>query len=472
MSARVHIHWFRQDLRLADNPALTEAARDGRVLPVFILDDVNAGEFARGGASRWWLHHALEALDASLGGRLRVFAGDPLRILPELARASGAAGVFWNRCWEPWRIARDTRLKAELRDAGLTVRSHNGSLLWEPDDVLKSDGTPYKVFTPFFRRGCLTAEPPRRPLPAPPALDLAPRPADALRVADLGLLPRSRGGEPQDAHWRIGEAGAHQRLREFLARGLRGYRQGRDFPARPHVSRLSPSLHFGEVSPHQAWHAAQEAGEGDDLFHFQSELAWREFSYSLLYHNPELPRENLQRKFDDFPWLDDPDTARRWRRGQTGYPIVDAGMRELWATGYMHNRVRMIVGSFLVKNLLLHWRHGERWFWDCLADADLANNSAGWQWVAGCGADAAPYFRVFNPVTQGHKFDPDGAYTRRWAPELARLPQKHLFSPWEAPAHVLREAGVTLGATYPEPAVELKPSRERALAAFQSLKRS
>jgi len=470
LSEATVIHWFRQDLRLADNPALSEAAAAGRVLPVYILDDVNAGAFAMGGASRWWLHHSLTALDAALAGGLQVFAGDPLDILPALAARSGARAVYWNRCWEPWRTARDARLKAALRQGGLDVHSRNGSLLWEPRTVLKGDGTPYKVYTPFFRRGCLTAPAPRAPLP-PPRPKVVTPPPDAASIADLGLLPAIRWDASLDAHWTVGEAGAHERLRAFLDRGLAGYREGRDFPARPHVSRLSPSLHFGEISPHQAWHAAQAAGDGDDLFHFQSELAWREFSYSLLHHNPDLPRTNLQAKFDDFPWRDDPAELRRWQRGRTGYPFVDAGMRELWRTGTMHNRVRMIVGSFLVKNLMLHWRHGERWFWDCLADADLANNSAGWQWIAGCGADAAPYFRIFNPVTQGQRFDPDGAYTRRWLPELARLPQRHLFSPWTAPAAVLREAGVELGRDYPAPMVDLKASRARALAAFAGLKR-
>ena len=274
-----------------------------------------------------------------------------------------------------------------------------------------------------------------------------------------------------EPHWHIGEDHAQDRLQEFVDHGLKDYKEGRNFPAQQNVSRLSPHLHFGEISPNQAWYAAKQKGKGQNMDHFLSELGWREFSYSLLYHFPKLPRKNLQAKFDKFPWRNDKRLLRRWQQGQTGYPIVDAGMRELWQTGYMHNRVRMIVGSFLVKNLLLHWHHGERWFWDCLVDADLANNSASWQWIAGCGADAAPYFRIFNPVTQGQKFDAAGEYTRHFVPELKDLPDKFLFNPWQAPPGVLNEAGVTLGKTYPEPVVDLKLSRERALQAFASLKK-
>ena len=272
------------------------------------------------------------------------------------------------------------------------------------------------------------------------------------------------------SHWQIGEAAAVTRLYDFVDGGLNGYKDGRNFPARPHTSRLSPHLHWGEISPNMAWYAAIEkrdqAGFDNDIDVFLSELGWREFSHSLLYHFPHLPRQNLQSKFDSFPWQSDDNNLRAWQQGKTGYPIVDAGMRELWETGYMHNRVRMIVGSFLVKNLLLHWHHGEAWFWDCLVDADLANNSAGWQWIAGCGADAAPYFRVFNPITQGTKFDADGSYTRRFVPELAALPNKYLFSPWDAPALELQAAGITLGNEYPKPVVDVKQSREAALAAF------
>ena len=466
MSEPLIIHWFRQDLRLADNPALHRAAAAGRVLPVFVLDDVNAGSLRRGAASRWWLHHSLAALDRSLQGRLVLLRGDAMDLVPALAAQVGATAVHWNRCYEPWRIARDTKLKEKLAAHGVAAVSTNGSLLWEPWDVSNAAGKPYQVFTPFYRKGCLNAGAPRMPLPRPELLTLAGPPAGALPLAALELLPRIRWDRQLEPHWQIGEEAATARLAAFLAGGLRGYREGRDFPARPHTSRLSPALHFGEVSPNQLWYGARAGAEGPDLDHFLNELAWREFSYALLYHHPTLPTDNLQPSFDAFPWDDEETLLRAWQRGGTGIPFVDAGMRELWQTGWMHNRVRMVTGSFLVKNLLLHWHHGEAWFRDCLVDADLAANSASWQWVAGCGADAAPYFRIFNPVLQGRRFDPDGAYTRRFVPELAGLPDRWLFAPWEAPAAVLQAAGVELGKDYPRPVVDLAVSRQRALAAY------
>jgi deoxyribodipyrimidine photo-lyase len=360
-----------------------------------------------------------------------------------------------------------------LKGNGRTVVSFNGSLLFEPQDVLKADGSPYKVFTPFYRKGCLgNARPPRIPLTAPilPSFDESPL---GHELDELALTPSEGWYEGIAEAWMPGEAGALERLERFLDEGIRNYTEDRNRPDLGNVSRLSPHLHFGEISPHQVWHAANSlkamGGLENDIDHFLSELGWREFSYYLLYHWPALPLNNLQGKFDRFPWRDDPASLRRWQRGQTGYPIVDAGMRELWQTGYMHNRVRMIVGSFLVKNLLLHWHHGEAWFWDTLVDADLANNSASWQWIAGCGADAAPYFRIFNPVTQGRKFDPNGVYVRRFVPEIAALPDKFLHSPWEAPAPVLAEVGIELGSDYPRPMVDLKASRERALDAFRSI---
>ena len=470
MSRPLSICWFRQDLRLADNPALTAAAARGDVLPVFILDDASAGPDSIGAASRWWLHHSLQALKNALGGILYVTAGDARELIPALARETGASAVFWNRSYEAWRIERDTALKTKLGEAGIEAESHNGALLWEPWEVKKGDGTPFKVFTPFYRRGCLAAPPPRLPLPVPD-ISLTPN-APAGDIAELGLLPGESWGEMLAPHWDIGEAGAAARLAAFLDEGLAGYKDGRNLPAAPHVSRLSPHIHWGEISVNQIWHAARARNDlpETDVDNFCSELGWREFSHSLLYFNPELKRRNLQAKFDGFDWRDDDALLRAWQRGRTGIPFVDAAMRELWQTGYMHNRMRMVTGSFLVKNLRLHWHHGEAWFWDCLVDADHANNSASWQWIAGCGADAAPYFRVFNPVSQGEKFDSDGAYTRRYVPELSALPTKYLFAPWTAPQEVLAQAGVRLGETYPRPAVDLKQSREDALAAFSALR--
>ncbi len=473
-SSQPVIVWFRQDLRLSDNPALDAAvAMDAPVLPLYVLDDENAGDERMGAASRWWLHHSLRALGEDLDNGLMCLRGAADELIPRLAKNVGAVGVFWNRCYEPWRISRDKRIKAKLLNDGYLVRSFNGSLLFEPPNVTKRDGTPYKVFTPFYRKGCLIEGPaPRRPS-ARQADFAVYRDRTAGPLEDLELLPEIPWYREMAEVWTPGERGASERLARFLDSGIRRYKVGRDRPDLEHVSRLSPHLHFGEISPHTVWFEAKKlegaAELGDDLDHFLSELGWREFSYYLLYYWPSLPHENLQKKFDRFPWRQDAAALERWRRGATGYPIVDAGMRELWRTGYMHNRVRMIVGSFLVKNLLLDWRHGEAWFWDTLLDADLANNSAGWQWVAGCGADAAPYFRIFNPVTQGKKFDPDGRYVRRYVPEIAEIPNSHLHNPWEAPRETLETAGVELGVHYPKPIVDLKESRERALAAFKAL---
>ena len=464
------IHWFRQDLRLADNPALCEASRIGEVLPIYILDHGSAGEHKMGGASLWWLYHALKSLDKSLGGKLSIYEGNPQEILETLNDRYSIKAVTWNRCYEPWRIQRDKEVKSFLKNKGVEVISCNGSLLWEPWEVLKSDQTPYKVFTPYYRKGCLNSGVPRKPLSKPKSLKLFEDTENKTLLDDLKLLPKIPWDKKMIPYWKIGEDGAQKCLNKFLKVGIQNYKEGRNFPAKEYVSRLSPYLHFGEISPNQIWNKTKALRDDNNVDHFCSELGWREFSYSLLYYNPDLPRKNLQEKFDKFPWVEDEGKLKAWQRGLTGYPIVDAGMRELWETGYMHNRVRMIVGSFLVKNLRLHWVHGEKWFWDCLVDADLANNSASWQWIAGCGADAAPYFRIFNPVTQGQKFDPEGVYTRLYIPELKKLPDKYLFSPWEAPAPVLEYAGVELGKNYPKPIVDLKVSREAALDAFKSLK--
>ncbi len=464
--SEICVHWFRQDLRLADNPALSAAVKFGKVLPIYILDDENAGEYKMGAASRVWLHHSLESLNNSLDGKLSFYKGNPEEILPEIMKAHGATKVFWNRQYEPWAIARDKKIKESLE-----VESFNGSLLWEPMQNLKADGTPYRVFTPFYKRGCLNAAPPREPLSVPQNLNDNLTAGEGA-LAGLSLLPKIRWDKGLIANWKVGEEAAKERMYEFVDGGLSSYKEGRNFPAQKSVSKLSQSFHFGELSPNQAWYAADTKGDDTNIAHFKSELGWREFSYSLLYHFPDLPKNNLQKKFDAFPWQEDVELLAAWQKGETGYPIVDAGMRELYATGLMHNRVRMIVGSFLVKNLLLHWHHGEEWFWDCLVDADLAANSASWQWIAGSGADAAPYFRIFNPITQGTRFDVDGEYTRKYIPELKNMPNKYLFNPWEAPDEVLKEAGVKLGRDYPKPIVGIKASREKALAAFSSLKKA
>jgi deoxyribodipyrimidine photo-lyase len=474
MSRSLAIAWFRQDLRIHDNPALAAAAEHGALLPIYIVDDDNAGDWAMGGASRAWLHQSLASLNRSLGGRLQLFRGDARSIIRQLVENHDIAAVYWNRCYEPWRVRRDTLIRQDLSAAGIATHSYNAALLWEPWEVSKQDGTPYRVFTPFYQKGCRRAQPPRQPRPAPAELRCYRADIDFAQSLDaLGLMPAGLDWhESVCAHWQIGEDAANDRLQQFCEDRLEDYRRARDFPAIDATSRLSPHLHFGEISPHQLWWRIEHdelLQSGDGAAHFLRELAWREFSFHLLYHFPGLPENNFNAKFDRFEWRDEPAALARWQRGQTGYPIVDAGMRELWQTGYMHNRVRMIVASFLIKNLLLHWRKGADWFWDCLVDADLANNSASWQWCAGSGADAAPYFRIFNPVLQSEKFDPDGDYLLRYCPELAGLPARLRHKPWAASEAQLGAAGIRLGVDYPRPMVDLKVTRERALRRYKDL---
>jgi deoxyribodipyrimidine photo-lyase len=464
MTTRRAIHWFRNDLRLGDNPALCAAAECDAVIPIWIEDAALVSGETPGAAFRWWERRSLAALDRQLAGTLRLYRGDPRELLPRLVARYKADRVTWTRAYEPWSIARDRAIEKELEALGVEVVSANGSLLWEPWQITKSDGTPYRVFTPFYTKGCLEAPPPRRPIPAP-ALQLLPPDADEPLFRHHTVHEASWEAK-LGRHWRIGEAAAQARLAEFLAEGLPGYAKGRDYPALPHVSRLSPHLAHGEISPNTLWYAVEDAAPRTDVAKFRAELAWREFAHHLLFHFPTLVTQPFRAEFAAFPWRDDIEALRAWQRGETGIPIVDAGMRELWETGYMHNRVRMIVASFLTKNLLVDWRRGEAWFRDCLVDAAVAVNVASWQWVAGCGADAAPYFRIFNPVLQTHKFDPEGAYLRQWLPELKDLPPAVRAAPWHASETVLARAGVVLGKDYPRPIVDLDASRQAALAAF------
>lgn len=473
MTQEISFFWFRRDLRVQDNPGLLAACQKGAVLPLYILDEKTPGAYKMGEASRWWLHHSLENLARDLDGALNFYEGDPLEVFKDLSARHDVRHIFWNRCYEPWRIQQDTALKTTLKEDGVMVESFQASLLWEPWHIKTKEGNPYKVFTPYYQKGCLQAPAPRAPLPAPQTPQFL-KDNKSVSLASLHLRAKNGWDEKLESHWHIGEKAAHARLHHFLEDDLSHYKEGRDFPALGHTSRLSPHLAFGEISPHQIWHAlgglsAFEAAS-PSMASFASELGWREFSYYLLYHFPSLPHANFQPKFDTFPWRVDDGALACWQQGKTGYPLVDAGMRELWQTGTMHNRVRMVVASFLVKNLRLDWRLGAAWFWDCLTDADLASNSASWQWVAGSGADAAPYFRIFNPVTQGQKFDPDGTYIRRFVPEIAALPDRYLFAPWTAPDAVRRGAHVILGQTYPAPLVDLPKSRDEALRAYQMIK--
>jgi deoxyribodipyrimidine photo-lyase len=464
--------WFRQDLRLADNPALSAAlARGGPVVPVYIDSESEEGDWPAGAASLWWRHHSLASLEASLqaaGSRLVLRRGPALATLRELARECGADAIYWNRRYEPAVRERDARIKEALRADGFVAESRNGALLAEPWELRTQGGGPFQVFTPYWRKLLATIEPPRL-LPAPAQLVAPAAWPASLPLATLGYLPRIPWDAGLHAHWQPGEAGATRQLEQFISSAIPRYADRRDLPAEPGTSRLSPCLHHGELSPRQVWHVVLAADPQARAGKYLAELVWREFSYHLLHHFPHTPGQPLRPAYAAFPWREDAALLRAWQRGQTGIPLVDAGMRELWHTGWMHNRVRMVTASFLVKNLLQPWQAGARWFWDTLVDADLAANTQGWQWTAGCGADAAPFFRIFNPVTQGERFDPKGEYLRRWLPELARLEGPALHTPWEATPVELAAAGVVLGKDYPLPIVSLADSRQAALAALKQM---
>ena len=465
---------FRRDLRLADNPAWSAACADhAQVLPVFIHADADDDRaWAPGAASRWWLHHSLSALDKDLraaGAALHLCRGESLSVLRELIAQSGASAVYWNRLYEPATIKRDTDIKSALQEDGIVVHSHNAALWCEPWQIATQQGQPYKVFTPYWRNLRPQLQP-IEPLPPPsvPGWKALPH---GLLLAALELLPRIDWAGGMRDNWQPGEAGAHELLEIFADDAIGDYAHARDLPARHGTSRLSPHLHFGEISPRQIYDEldrrarATDSKRRPDIEPYLRELGWREFAHHLLYHFPHTPSDNFNSRFNSFSWAPaDPALIKRWQQGRTGIPLVDAGMRELWHTGWMHNRVRMIVGSFLTKNLRQHWQHGAHWFWDTLVDVDLASNTLGWQWVAGCGADAAPYFRVFNPVTQAKKFDPDGVYLRRWLPELADAPLALLHEPWKDAA-LLKRTG------YPAPLVDLGQSRQQALNAYGALAR-
>lgn len=479
MSQTPIIVWFRNDLRLGDHAALMAAVEsDEPVLAIYVLDDAAAGTWKPGGASRWWLHQSLARLGESLAAKGCPFVlrrGDTLDNIASLAADVGADTVTCSRSFEPWARQLEEALHQRLSEDGRRLRRFSGTLLHDPDLVVTKSGGPYKVFTPFWR--ALAATPQREPLEAPTHFKTFDGAVESEDLEDWQLQPSEPdwAGGLRDT-WSPGEEGAHSRLEAFLEHAIDSYAEGRNLPGQDSTSRLSPHLHFGEISPAQVWQAVQTriaAGSvslrGAEVF--LSEIGWREFSHHLLHHFPSLPVASFREAFEDFPWNKSAEQLAAWQRGETGYPIVDAGMRELWHTGWMHNRVRMIVASFLTKHLLLPWQAGEAWFWDTLVDADLASNSASWQWVAGSGADAAPYFRIFNPVLQGEKFDPNGNYVRKWVPEIADLPNAKLHAPWTASPSVLAGAGVELGTTYPVPIVDHKKSRERALAAYQSIKR-
>lgn len=462
--------WFRNDLRLDDNPALRAALEAGYTpIPIYIHAPDEQGAWRPGPASEAWCHHSLNALDRALrqrGSRLRRFFGPSLATLQSLVAATGAEAVFWNRRYEPVLEQRDTRIKQALRSQGLFVESHNSALLFEPWTLRTKQGGPFKVFTPFWRAALSNWNlPPLWDAPASlPSTDEGP---EGVALGALRLAPRVPWDRGFWEHWSPGEAGARLALETFVEGALRGYDQQRDRPDRVGTSRLSPHLHFGEISPWRAvagMQAVRAVSNRRDIESAVRELGWREFAHHLLHHFPDTPEQNFNPRFADFDWATVSEhKLEAWQQGRTGIPIVDAGMRELWATGWMHNRVRMIVASYLTKHLRYHWRHGARWFWDTLVDADLGNNTLGWQWVAGTGADAAPYFRVFNPVTQAEKFDPDGTYVARWVPELSSVPLPARYAPWREPELLQR-----LAPEYPpQPLVDLAAGRDAALAAYR-----
>ncbi|MEJ0036220.1 MAG: deoxyribodipyrimidine photo-lyase [Gammaproteobacteria bacterium] len=457
------IVWFRQDLRLADNPALDAAVKRGEpIIPLYIWAPGDDGDWPPGAASRWWLHHSLEALDESLrerGSRLILAEGPASTVLAKLAGQTGATAAYWNRRYEPAAIACSATVKKSFASRGVQTASFNSTLLAEPWDILNLSGKPYRVYTPYMRRMVHDLDP--SPVLRTPAKLKSPSqwPQSASLPA-LNLIPRIEWCTGIADRWRPGEEGAQARLERFLANALAHYNQDRDKPAVDGTSGLSPHLHFGEIGPRQIWHALGAKGRNSTFLH---ELIWREFAYHLLYHFPETTTKPLRPEFAAFPWKKNPKQLKAWQRGHTGVPMVDAGMRELWTTGVMHNRVRMIVGSFLVKNLLQPWQEGARWFWDTLVDADLAANTLNWQWVAGSGADAAPYFRIFNPVTQGERFDPEGEYVRRWVPEVAGFANHAIHGPWRKSRRNLKPG--------PEPLVDLAESREAALDAYADMRR-
>ncbi len=467
MKEVVSIFWFRQDLRLSDNAGLAEASKLGKVLPIYIFDDCATQEFKLGGASKVYLHHSLEELNKTMENKLNFYIGDSQKIILNLTKKYEISNVFWNRAYEPWVLAKDGIIEEKLRKAGIVYKIFNQSYLTDPTQIKTGNGSYYKIFGAFKRK--VLALEFDKPLPKPKNLIFIKDHENKTTLSDFGLFSGQKWEQKIKREWHFGESTAQKKLDNFIKKDLSGYDKDRDFPGLDKTSKLSPNLHFGEISPHQIIERISKLGNTNikDKDCFVSEIIWREFSAYLMFHFKELHQKNFQAKFDHFPWNYNEKLFNAWKTGNTGYPLIDAGMRELWQTGFMHNRVRMVVASFLVKNLMIHWHEGRNWFWDCLVDADLASNSFNWQWITGSGVDPTPYFRIFNPILQGEKFDKEGLYTRKFVPELKNLPNKYLFKPWKAPEKVLISAGIKLGVDYPKPIISLEASRNRALAAYK-----
>lgn len=469
------LHIFRQDLRLSDNPSLNYISENyDEVLCVYFHNPNETKSWTTGAASNWFLHFTLKALEEDLlkrgGCLIYLRSSDEIN---QLIDNENIRGVYWNRRYEPFAIKNDAQLKLQLREKGLEVKSFNSQLLWEPWELQTQQGNPFQVFTPFWKKA-LTFGEPSRPQNFKKSLSFL-KTKSNLQLSDLQLLPKIKWDRGFYDHWVPGESGAQIALKKFSPLGAH-YQSQRDFPAIEGTSQLSPHLHFGSISVREIWNVLRNLQESTrsskdkkEIDVYLKELGWREFAYHLLFHFSHTTDQPLREKFNQFPWVKNKKQLQAWQQGQTGYPIVDAGMRQLWHTGWMHNRVRMIVASFLVKDLRISWLEGARWFWDTLVDADLASNTMGWQWAGGCGADAAPYFRIFNPYLQGAKFDPDGDYVKKWVPELSKLPPQWIHQPHEAPPLILQSAGIQLGKTYPHPIVDHKTARDEALIALKSI---
>lgn len=476
MSDKLVIYWHRQDLRLEDNQALNWAASQGAVIPLYINDPQLLDDMYIGEAQKWWLYHSLLSLQKAYRQHriaLILCSGEPKKLLETLLQETKSTVITWNRCYDPQSIARDMALKEYFAAKGIEVKTFNSSLLTEPSKILNKTSGFYKVFTPYWKN-CIQVIAVEDLLPVP-KLTAAPQKIATENLDDWKFLPtHSNWAKGFNEYWQPGESGAQDKMELFLKNALNGYHEKRDIPGIVGTSQISPHLKFGEIGPRQIWHAvhkiAEKSSHTQDIDRYLAELGWREFSYYLLFHFPQLMNKSFNSNFAVFPWVTNDKYLEAWQKGMTGYPMVDAGMRQLWHTGWMHNRVRMIVGSFLTKHLLISWKKGAEWFLYTLVDADIANNCASWQWVSGSGADAAPYFRIFNPIMQGEKFDPQGKYIRKWIPELAKLPDKYIHSPWEASKELLAKCDIILGKTYPKPIVDHSTARNMALESYAAIK--
>ena len=459
LSSMTSLVLFKNNLRINDNDILFDACKDNKkILPVYILDEKNTDK-PLGSSSKYWLHKSLESLNNKLNNNLQVFKGDTIKIISSLLDLHSINQIYCEEAFLSMDITLFDKLQNLCSLKNIDLNTRNCTLLWKPYHILKSDDTPYKVFTPFYRRGCLTSTVPQKPVGGPSAINYYSC-LNNTSIDQLELLDNFPWHEKFDNIWKIDEESAMYIFKDFIDTKINDYKLERDFPALNKNSKLSPYIRFGLISINRMWYELDKLIPNKSIDHYKSELGWREFSYYLLYHFPHLQYENMQVKFNNFEWENSNKHFEAWKKGCTGYPIVDAGMRELWQTGFIHNRTRMVVASFLVKNLLIDWRLGEKWFWDCLVDADYASNVASWQWVAGTGADAAPYFRIFNPILQGKKFDTDGKYIRHYVPELNSLPEKYLNEPWEID-HKL---------SYPKPIIDYSYSRQRALEKYERIK--